>query len=100
MIYNYRNLYEVQLQSKITNFYIQLNDQKLLGNITDIRLKQIQHNEWLSKSPLIEWPYNTPQCRHYSSFIPSMITLCHSNKFTFQVHPHQTNEIFEGDIEI
>ncbi|CAJ0831519.1 3390_t:CDS:2, partial [Entrophospora sp. SA101] len=84
MIYNYRNLYEVQLQSKITNFYIQLNDQKLLGNITDIHLKQIQHNEWLHKSPLIEWPYNTPQCRHYSSFIPSMITLCHSNKFTFQ----------------
>ncbi|CAJ0885286.1 10999_t:CDS:2, partial [Entrophospora sp. SA101] len=100
MIYNYRNLYEVQLQFKITNFYIQLNDQKLLGNITDIRLKQIQHNEWLCKSPLIEWPYNTPQCQHYSSFIPSMITLCHSNKFTFQVHPHQTNEIFEGDIEI
>ncbi|CAJ0825551.1 9435_t:CDS:2, partial [Entrophospora sp. SA101] len=61
MIYNYRNLYEVQLQFKITNFYIQLNDQKLLGNITDIRLKQIQHNEWLCKSPLIEWPYNTPQ---------------------------------------
>ncbi|CAH1770357.1 7707_t:CDS:2, partial [Entrophospora sp. SA101] len=55
MIYNYRNLYE-----------------------------QIQHNEWLCKSPLIEWPYNTPQCQHYSSFIPSMITLCHSNKFTFQ----------------
>ena len=100
MIYNYRNLYEVQLQSKITNFYIQLNDKRLLGNITDIRLKQIQHNEWLRKSPLIEWPYNTPQCRHYSSFIPSMITLCHSNKFTFQVHPHQTNEIVEGDIEI
>ena len=54
-IYNFRDLYEVQKQSKITNFFIQLNNKGLLGQVTNIRIKQIQLQEWLTTSPLLEW---------------------------------------------
>ncbi len=53
LIYNFRDFYEVQMQSKITNFLIQINDKNLLGEITDVRLKQLQTKEWLQFSPLI-----------------------------------------------
>ena len=39
LIYNFRDFYEVQLQSKITNFLIQVNDTRLLGDITNLRIK-------------------------------------------------------------
>ena len=58
-VYSYRDLFEVQLQSKITNFIIQINDKGLLGTVTDIRLKQLQSQMWLRSSPLVEWYYDT-----------------------------------------
>ena len=36
LIYNFRDFYELQLQSKITNFLIQINDKRLLGDVTNI----------------------------------------------------------------
>ena len=53
-IYNFRDLYEVQVLSKITNFFIQINDTGLLEKITNIHLKQIQTQEWLVHSPLVD----------------------------------------------
>ncbi len=41
-IYNFRNLYELQIQLKITNFLVQLNSQGLLKHLTEIQLLQIQ----------------------------------------------------------
>ncbi|GBB96732.1 hypothetical protein RclHR1_28170001 [Rhizophagus clarus] len=41
-IYGYRNPYENQLQAKITNFCIQLNDTGILGRIIEIHLKLLQ----------------------------------------------------------
>ncbi|PKY32287.1 hypothetical protein RhiirB3_450369 [Rhizophagus irregularis] len=40
-IYTFRDLYELQLQSKISNYNLQINSRGLLGIITDIR---IPHN--------------------------------------------------------
>jgi len=39
LIYNFRDFYELQLQSKISNFLLQINDKRLLGDITNIRIK-------------------------------------------------------------
>ena len=38
-LYNFRNLYDLQIQSKVTNFLIQINADDLLGTVTEIRLK-------------------------------------------------------------
>ena len=35
-IYNFRNLYDLQIQSKITNFLIQINAYGILGIVTEI----------------------------------------------------------------
>ena len=98
-IYKFRDLYEVQLQSKITNFVIQINDQNLLGKITDIRLKQLQHYEWLSKSPLVTWPYNSIQHNQYRSFIAGMLSLCQQQKIDFHVNNDQHNLILGGNLQ-
>jgi ribonuclease HI len=99
-IYNFRDLYEVQLQSKITNFFIQLNDRGLLGCITNIRIQQLQMQEWLATSPLHDWPYNELKHYHYKKFIAAMITLCKINGFSFQLPSNQYNKILGGNIEI
>ena len=56
LIYQYRDLYEVQLQSKITNFFIQINDQGLMGQLTNLRLLAIQSKECLHVTPLLFGP--------------------------------------------
>ena len=100
LIYNFRDFYEVQLQSKITNFLIQVNNTRLLGDITDLRIKQLQTSEWLQYSPLHSWPYTNIPKRFYKKFIACMISLCHDNKITFIVNPNKLNEIMGGTITI
>src|SRR3954469_24548947 len=99
-IYNFRDFYEVQLQSKISNFLIQINDTHLLGEITDLRLKQLQHKEWLQYSPLYQWPYDTISKKHYNTSLASMISICKENNITFNTHPNKRNEILGGNITI
>ena len=52
-IYNYRDLYGIQLQAKLSNFLIALNHQSLLGIVTSIRLLQIQSQYSLDCNPVI-----------------------------------------------
>src|SRR3990170_7703228 len=85
--------FEVQLQAKITNFTIQINDRRLLGKITDIRLKQLQTREWLSRSPLVTWPYNSVQKNLYRSFIAGLLSLCNQQQINFNVTKEQFNVI-------
>src|SRR5947207_15463853 len=65
LIYKFRDLYEVSVHSKISNFVIQINDQNLVRKVTDISLKQLQQYEWLSKSALVTSPYNPTQHINY-----------------------------------
>ena len=83
LIYQFRDLWEVQKQSKITNFSIQINDTRLLGAVTNLRLLQLQHREWLRINPLAKWPYEDFMKRFYRSYIPSMLSLCKSSEITF-----------------
>jgi exonuclease III/ribonuclease HI len=100
-IYNFRDIFEVQKQSKITNFFIQLNDKGLLGRITNIRLRQLQSQEWLISSPLIEWHQtNVKTSQDKKRFIAAMITLCKQNNFTFEVKKENKNTIRGGKISL
>ena len=97
-IYNYRDLYEVQLQSKLTNFLIQLNDTNILGKVTNIRLKRLQVDECLVNSPLVDWKFENFNRHIRSNFILSMITLCNIHKFSFTIKNQDKYTIQGGRI--
>jgi hypothetical protein len=99
-IYKFRDLWEVQKQSKITNFSVQINDLSSLGIITNIHLRQLQHLECLTQSPIVEWPYDSIQRCHYTSFLASSISLCQLNNISFDCLQHLRNIILEGIISI
>ncbi|GET01104.1 retrovirus-related protein [Rhizophagus clarus] len=50
--YGLIDLYQRQLEEKITSFMIQINNPGLLGTITNLRLNNIQHALSLPRSPL------------------------------------------------
>jgi hypothetical protein len=71
-----------------------------LGIITNIRLRQLQHLECLTQSPIVEWPYISIQRRHYTSFLASSISLCRLNNISFECPQHLRNIILDGTISI
>src|ERR1700722_16278578 len=97
-IYRFRDLYEVQLQSKITNFYLQINDPGVLGWVMKIRICQLQLQEWLRFSPLREWPYNLSK-RFYTKFLAVHLALCKQHNFSTFSSPHLHNSVLGGTVE-
>ncbi|PKK58645.1 hypothetical protein RhiirC2_795988, partial [Rhizophagus irregularis] len=67
LIYNIRSIWANQIQAKINNFFIQINDRGLLGDIMRIRIIDIQNKLWLDKSPLVDMPY---QKKEINVFLP------------------------------
>jgi hypothetical protein len=61
LIYNIHSIWANQIQAKITNFFIQLNDKGTLGKIMDIRLLDLQSKLWINHSPLLSLPYTEKQ---------------------------------------
>ncbi|PKY32221.1 hypothetical protein RhiirB3_491131 [Rhizophagus irregularis] len=83
-IYGYRDFYDNQLQAKITDFCIQLNDNGLLGKVTEIRLKSLQDQLWTSR-PLIEkLPYNRVPHTRKNNYILNMLLLCYDNNISLE----------------
>ncbi|PKK71027.1 hypothetical protein RhiirC2_711462 [Rhizophagus irregularis] len=83
-IYGYRDFYDNQLQAKITDFCIQLNDNGLLGKITEIRLISLQDQLWTS-CPLIEkLPYNRVPHTRKNNYILNMLLLCYDNNISLE----------------
>ncbi|PKY60176.1 hypothetical protein RhiirA4_483579, partial [Rhizophagus irregularis] len=58
LIYNIKDIADNQLQAKSTNFLIQLNDTGLLGKITTLRLKQLQHKFWIEDNIVSIFPFD------------------------------------------
>jgi hypothetical protein len=58
LIYNLRFIQDNQVQAKITNFFVQINDQSILGKIMRIKMVDIQNQLWIPDSPLIHIPFN------------------------------------------
>ena len=61
-IYNIKNIWDIQLQHHIPNFIKRLNNNHLLGILTQIRVQQLQNNLWSTTSilshpcPIIDGP--------------------------------------------
>jgi hypothetical protein len=87
LIYNIRSIWANQIQAKITNFFIQLNDKGTLGKIMDIRLLDLQSKLWIDHSPLLSLPYTEKQIYLYipllrNNFILKNLFLMKKNKIT------------------
>ena len=100
LIYQYRDLYEVQLQSKITNFFIQINDQNLMGQLTNLRLLTIQSKECLHVTPLLFWPLEKLNNKQKKSFFYSMLHLLKTHHFAVDSHISNNNKILDGKTNI
>src|SRR6266498_2030244 len=84
-IYNFRNLYELNLQAKLTNYVVQINDKSILGRFTNIRLRKLQNLMWIPDNPLL-YPFSMTNYRWNSfnnNFHFNMIMLCRQNNFSF-----------------
>src|SRR5215216_974590 len=57
-LYNLIDLYHRQSESQITYLLKRLNDEHLMGTITEIRLRQLQEAEFLHDNPIDIWSYN------------------------------------------
>ena len=57
-VYNVIDFYERQIENHVDNLLLRVNDDGILGITTEIRLRQLQFDEWLSDNPLEIWNYN------------------------------------------
>src|SRR5947207_2365313 len=101
-IYQFRDLYELNKQSKISNFTIQINSpSSLLGKIMNIRIRQLQEDLWLKESPLSYFPYNSFNSRNQkNNFIFANLLLCKHNNFDFIVNSENRNLKIGGQTEL
>src|SRR5947207_15706170 len=77
--YKYRDFYGVQLQSKLSNFLVALNNKAVLGDVVHIMLRQFQSYYGLSSSPLLAY------------FLLALVSLCSMNDFFYEIsdqHKH------------
>ena len=103
LIYNIKNFIDLQLQSKITNFFIQINDQSLLGQITRLRLNNIQSFFCLEKSPLCNFPFTQLQIsttRYKNNFLIKNLLLLQSRNFSISINSEFENNISGGKITL
>ena len=63
-------------------------------------MKQIQTQHWLTKTPLISWPYTTINKKHSKFFLDSMLTFCFQNDITFDINPSLINRITGGSHDL
>ncbi|GES99385.1 ribonuclease H-like domain-containing protein [Rhizophagus clarus] len=88
-LYNFRKIQDNQMQTKVTNILLQLNDQSLMGRITHLQLKKIQYNEWLSTSLLHTIPPHIIKKYRNNFLISSLVLLFSLNiKFYNNDTPH------------
>ena len=98
-LYDFRNLYDLQIQAKITNFLVQINAEDILGEVTEIRIKQIQSEMIYTRSIFLDWEENLSP-KLYKSHIKYMLALCRKFNISFDVIPSEYNKIQQGDIPI
>ena len=57
-LYDLKDLYYRQGESQIVNLLKRLNNPNLIGKLTEIRLRQLQNQEFLHDNPMEIWSYN------------------------------------------
>ncbi|RIA87503.1 hypothetical protein C1645_740065 [Glomus cerebriforme] len=103
-MYNCKKIEDNQIQSKITNFIVAINNTNILGNIYNIRFKKIQMDFWLEQSILKEFPYTKSalhkNSKYKGSFIIGMIKLINENNFQIDITKEIQNIIEGGNLPI
>ena len=99
-IYPYRSIYEVQCQAKITNFLIQINDTSQLGDLTHLRLRNLQNKEWLENSLLVDFPYDKIIKKYKNNFIYNMLYVCKENNITFDIKEKLKTSLTGGNVSL
>ena len=56
--YNLIDFFDRQVEAQVANLVLKLNNQTTLGYTTEIRLRQLQSQEWLHDNPTEIWNYN------------------------------------------
>src|SRR6266511_1391930 len=85
LIYNFRKLYNNQIQAMFTNLCVQLNDPMILGRSTSVRLLQLQKKYWLNESPLVKWPFNKQH--NFQDHIAELLTVMPDFNLSFATDP-------------
>ena len=93
LFYNLSNVHHRLIAAQSDALYFSLNDDKLLGASTRIRIQQLQQKEWLLISSLIVWPYNTAS--NLNNWIE--LTLCEWNRLNISCQiPFTHQHLIEG----
>jgi len=98
LIYNFRDLYNVQIQAKYSNLLIQLNDNTIVSDTIHIRLRKLQSIWWLDKNPLISWPFKNKV--YNKDHIADLLSSIHEFNLSFNVKKELTNEISGKQIHL
>jgi len=92
-VYKLIDFFERQAENHINNLIIRLNDEGSLGYTSEIRLRQLQHSEWLHDNPLEIWNYN-----NINSFKSNLIAqvLCIMNNLGIALkYNYNNNDYFK-----
>jgi ribonuclease HI/endonuclease/exonuclease/phosphatase family metal-dependent hydrolase len=101
-LYKLIDLYHRQSESQITNLLKRLNDEHLMGTITEIRLRQLQEAEFLHDNPMDIWSYS--RINAFKNNIIAKI-LCIANDLGINISPigirnkHKFTEV-KGEIKL
>ena len=80
-IYNLKSIWNVQLESQITELIHRLNNSGSVGKATLIRLKQVQINNWQPKNILSEEMPSSFDCK--GNFSATILKLANKLRFKF-----------------
>ena len=69
LLYNIKSILDNQSEAKINNFFIQLNNQEMLGKIMYIRLLNLQRIIWATESPIFQ---NNFSWKEFKQHIPKI----------------------------
>ena len=83
LFYDVTHLYYRYTQALSDALLTSLNDTGLLGLTIRIQLLQLQLDEWLHVSPLVEWPYK--RSKHFNNWI--LVLLCDLRQFNIKLFP-------------
>ena len=98
-IYNLFNIYDIQKRSQTTNLLAQLNDKHLLGEITKIRVKQLQTELCLNKNPLEYW-YWDENIKFKNNLIGATMSIINKIKYKINSVNDEFYTIIRGKIPI
>lgn len=81
LLFGFKSIKNNQLEAKINNFFILINDNKILKQLIDIRLLEIQNRLMLETNPLYNLPYTQEEINNMdkklkNNYIIDCIILC------------------------